>query len=61
VGVVGAVTAQDPDVVVNTVATTGVQEYLVNADRFADANGWVNITYPGGDVTNLRLEIYGPL
>jgi hypothetical protein len=46
------------DVVV--ACTNGQQRaFLVDADRFADANGWVNLTH--SFTTSVTQEVYGPL
>ncbi len=48
----------NPDV---DVAVTNAQAraILIDSNRFADANGWVNITYSG--TPTMTVEIYGPL
>jgi len=63
VGVVGATTAMNPDVTVtspNGAAPANQRVVLIDADRFRDVNGWVNITYSPAP-TALTVEVYGPL
>lgn len=58
VGAPGATTPQNPDVAI--VVTNAQQRvYMVSADRFADANGWVNLAW--SSATGMSIEVYGPL
>lgn len=61
-GVVGASTAQVPDVAIlvpNGTAPDNQQVVLLDADRFADANGWINLSVSPAPTT-LTYEVYGP-
>jgi|SRR5262245_9782273 len=53
----GATTPTNPDVTITVPAGTQ-RAYVAASDRFADANGWINMTYTG--VTSFTCEIYGP-
>lgn len=60
-GVIGSTTAQNPDatiIVPNGTAPANQRVVLLDADRFKDSTGWINLTYSG--VTLLTLEVYGP-
>lgn len=54
----GAATSFNPDVTL-TVPNATKRAMIVDADRFGDANNWVNLTYSG--VTAMTMEIYGPM
>lgn len=58
VGALGATTPMNPDVTITTPATSESAR-IIEAARFADANGWVNITT--SPITTLTIEVYGPL
>jgi len=46
------------DVVVPVLNAT-TRSFMVEADRFADANGWVNLVF--GIAGAMNVEVYGPL
>jgi len=58
-GAVGATTVQNPDVSGSVPATTGERDFLLDAVRFRDASGNINITHsaPGAQMTCI---VYGP-
>lgn len=63
VGVVGATTAQNPDVTVavpNGAAPANQRVVMIAADRFRDSNGWINLAYSPAP-TALTVEVYGPI
>jgi hypothetical protein len=58
-GPTGATTATNPDVTVSVPATTGERHFLLDANRFRDAAGVINLTH--SFTTSVTCIVYGPL
>lgn len=58
VGAVGATGVQNPDVTVTVPITTGERHILLDARRFRDVNGNINLTH--SFTTSVTCLVYGP-
>jgi hypothetical protein len=58
-GPAGATTATNPDVTVSVPATTGERHFYLDANRFRDSTGVINLTH--SFTTSVTCIVYGPL
>lgn len=50
----------NPDITVSVPATTGDKMLLIDASRFRDTTGNINITYSANPPTGLTVGVFGP-